>query len=47
MSGDQKVVVANGLAEPFQFETKHAVMSVRGLRKRQYFYSREHGFDLS
>ena len=32
MGGNQKVVVANGLAKPFQFETKHAVVSVRGLR---------------
>ena len=47
MSGDQKVVVTNGLAEPFEFETKHAIMSVRGLRKRQNLDSREHGFDLS
>ena len=47
MGGNQKVVVANGLAEPFQFEAKHAVVSVRRLRKRQYFYSREHGFELS
>ncbi len=47
MGGNQKIVVANGLAEPFQFETKNAVMSVRGLQKRQYLDSREHAVDLS
>ena len=47
MGGNQKVIVADRLAEPFQFDTKHAVMSVRGLRKRQYIDSRKHGFDLS
>ena len=47
MGGNQKVVVANGLAAPFQFEAKHAVVSVRRLRKRQNLDSREHGFDLS
>ena len=47
MGGYQKVVAANGSAEPFQFETKHAVMPVRRLRKRQNLDSREQGFDLS